>query len=201
MSFWFLENLKKNKKTMGKTFTIFFAAFGLLFAGCEDTDIELAAKAGIDAVRAVTLDDEDVKRLSARLSKQSDRNRTVAPPENRYARRLRRLTAEHGEYQGREFDFKVYLSPMVNAFAMADGTIRIYSGLMDMMDDRELLFVVGHEMGHVLEDHVKEKIRVAYASSAVRKAARKRPVAASRRQAVLSIAHYRMAAGPLAVRK
>ena len=155
---------------MGKTFTIFFAAFGLLFAGCEDTDIELATRAGIDAVRAVTLDDEDVKRLSARLSKQSDRKHTVAPPENRYARRLRRLTGEHGKYQGREFDFKVYLSPTVNAFAMADGTIRIYSGLMDMMDDRELLFVVGHEMGHVLEDHVKEKIRVAYASSAVRKA-------------------------------
>ena len=53
---------------------------------------------------------------------------------------------------------------------MADGTIRIYSGFMDMMDDKELLFVVGHEMGHVLENHVKEKIRLAYASSAVRKA-------------------------------
>ena len=155
---------------MRKTFTIFFAAFGLLFIGCEDTDLELATRAGIDAVRAVTLDDEDVRHLSARLSRQSDRQHTVAPPENRYAKRLRRLTAEQCEYRGREFEFKVYLSPTVNAFAMADGTIRIYSGLMDMMNDQELLFVVGHEMGHVIEDHVKEKIRLAYASSAVRKA-------------------------------
>jgi len=30
-----------------------------------------------------------------------------------------------------EFDFKVYLSPKVKAFAMADATIRIYSGLME----------------------------------------------------------------------
>ena len=32
---------------------------------------------------------------------------------------------------------------------MADGTIRVYSGLMDLMTDDELLFVIGHEMGHV----------------------------------------------------
>lgn len=34
-------------------------------------------------------------------------------------------------YDGYTFRYKVYLSPTVNAFAMADGTIRIYSGLMD----------------------------------------------------------------------
>jgi Zn-dependent protease with chaperone function len=28
------------------------------------------------------------------------------------------------------FDFKVYLAPTVNAFALGDGTIRVYSGLM-----------------------------------------------------------------------
>jgi putative metalloprotease len=36
---------------------------------------------------------------------------------------------------------------------MADGSIRIYSGLMEMMDEGELLFVLGHEMGHVVEKH------------------------------------------------
>jgi putative metalloprotease len=41
---------------------------------------------------------------------------------------------------------------------------------MDRMNDEELLFVIGHEMGHVVEQHIKRKIRLAYASSAVRKA-------------------------------
>ncbi|MFW6325004.1 MAG: M48 family metalloprotease [Desulfovibrionales bacterium] len=45
-----------------------------------------------------------------------------------------------------------------------------YSGLMDMMDDGGLLFVLGHEIGHVVNEDIKEKIRLAYASSAVRKA-------------------------------
>ncbi|VTR30443.1 Uncharacterized metalloprotease yggG [Serratia fonticola] len=32
---------------------------------------------------------------------------------------------------------------------MANGCIRVYSGLMDMMDDNEVEGVLGHEMGHV----------------------------------------------------
>jgi len=142
----------------------------LLLAGCEDTDIGLATQAGIEAVKAATLDDEEVQRLAAAVSAQYDRQHTVAPPGNPYAERLQRLTAPYDEYAGHTFDVKVYLSPKVNAFAMADGTIRIYSGLMDRMTDEELLFVVGHEMGHVVDDHIKKKIRLAYAGSAVRKA-------------------------------
>lgn len=52
---------------------------------------------------------------------------------------------------------------------MADGSIRLYSGLMDKMSDQELLFVLGHEMGHVIENHVMKKMRVALAGSALRK--------------------------------
>jgi putative metalloprotease len=63
----------------------------------------------------------------------------------------------------------VYLSSKVNAFALADGTIRFYSGLMDMMSDEELLFVIGHEMGHVVEEHIEKKMVLALASSALRK--------------------------------
>lgn len=42
---------------------------------------------------------------------------------------------------------------------------------MDRMRDPELLFVIGHEMGHVIEDHARKKMMVAYAASALRKGA------------------------------
>ncbi len=159
-----------NNWTLSRLLSCVLSIFCLLFAGCEDTDIGMATQAGVDALRAATLDDEDVRRLSLAVSRQSDQTHTVAPPQNPYARRLYRLVgSQHGASENR-FNFKVYLSPTVNAFAMADGSIRIYSGLMDMMDDDELLFVIGHEMGHIEEKHVKEKIRMAYAGSAVRKA-------------------------------
>jgi putative metalloprotease len=94
----------------------------------------------------------------------------VAPPDNPHVKRLEGLTGGPNQIDGYEFCFKVYLSPKVNAFAMADGTIRIYSGLMEMMTDGELVFVIGHEIGHVVGNHIKEKLRLAYAGSAVRKA-------------------------------
>jgi putative metalloprotease len=86
-----------------------------------------------------------------------------------YGQRLHRLVGATQSSDGIDYNFKVYISSTVNAFAMADGTIRIYSGLMDMFNDQELLFVVGHEMGHVKEKHIKKKIRMAYAGRAIRK--------------------------------
>ena len=100
---------------MRQALPILALILGLLLAGCEDTDIGLATQAGIEAVKAVTLDDEDVQRLAAAVSVQYDRKHTVAPPDNPYAERLQRLTAPYTEYAGHAFDFKVYLSPKVNA--------------------------------------------------------------------------------------
>ena len=32
---------------------------------------------------------------------------------------------------------------------MANGTVRVYAGLLDAMTDDEVRFVIGHEVGHV----------------------------------------------------
>ncbi len=153
---------------MKKAFIIIISCWFLLY-GCEDTSIDLATQAGLDALKAITLSDKDVKMLAVRASARSDQKNPVAGDNNPYGKRLKRLVGNGFQSDGYTFNFKVYLSKQVNAFAMADGTIRIYSGLMDMMNDEELLFVVGHEMGHVVKKHIKKKIMLAYAASAVRK--------------------------------
>jgi putative metalloprotease len=55
----------------------------------------------------------------------------------------------------------VYLNPELNAFATADGSVRVYSGLMDLLNDDELRSVLGHEMGHVVLGHAKDRTRLA----------------------------------------
>jgi putative metalloprotease len=40
---------------------------------------------------------------------------------------------------------------------------------MDMLADGELRFVIGHEMGHIVKNHIRKKIQLGYAASAVRK--------------------------------
>ena len=138
-------------------------------AGCENTDPSLATGAAADAVRAVALSDEAVRDIAVRSARESDRKHTLAAPDSAYARRLERLIGRRVHEEGLTFEVLVYVSPEVNAFAMADGTIRVYSGLMDLLDDGELRFVLGHEMGHVAKGHIRNKVRLAYAASAVRK--------------------------------
>jgi putative metalloprotease len=55
----------------------------------------------------------------------------------------------------------------VNAFATADGSVRVYSGLMDIMDDNELLAVIGHEIGHVANNDSRDAMRAAYQKEAL----------------------------------
>lgn len=143
----------------------------LLFflAGCENTDLWLATEAGIDAVTAVTLSDEAVQELARNSAAYVDGEHTLAPAGSAYAQRLERLVGGHRTEDGTTFNYRVYLDDTVNAFAMADGTIRVYSGLMDLLDDGELRFVIGHEMGHVVKEHVRRKMQLAYAASAIRK--------------------------------
>lgn len=58
----------------------------------------------------------------------------------------------------------------VNAWAMANGCVRVYSGLMDMMNDNEIEGVLGHELGHVALGHSLAEMKASYAIVAARDA-------------------------------
>ena len=59
----------------------------------------------------------------------------------------------------------------MNAFAMANGFIRVYILLMYIIFVNEVEAVIGHEMGHVALGHVKKGMQVALGTNAVRAAA------------------------------
>lgn len=125
--------------------------------------------AATDAVSAITLYDEDIKTLSRQAAEENDKQQNVASNSSQYARCIHKITTGYQQRDGYLFNFKVYLTKEINAFAMADGTVRVNNGLMDIMNDEELLFILGHEMGHVVKDHSRKKVILAYASSALRK--------------------------------
>ena len=152
---------------MLRLFVLFFCLVVIL--GCDNTDLITAADAGKDAVKAITLSDKDVLAIASRSADLSDGKNRLAPPDNSYSLRLNRIIGQKLQDGDMAFNYGVYISPEVNAFAMADGSIRIYSGLLDLLNDGELRFVIGHEMGHVMKNHIRKKIQLAYAASAVRK--------------------------------
>jgi predicted Zn-dependent protease len=56
----------------------------------------------------------------------------------------------------------------VNAFCMAGGKMAIYTGMWEKLKatDDEVAQVMGHEIGHALLSHTREKMSVAYSTSA-----------------------------------
>ncbi len=134
----------------------------LTFSGCAADDgfnKETAISLGVGVLQATTLDEKSVKQTASLASEKMDRKHKVAPDGSPYATRLRNLTQGLRNYGGQNFDFKVYLEEEVNAFAMADGTVRVYSGLMDAMPDDQVLAVICHEIGHVQLKHTYDQMK------------------------------------------
>jgi putative metalloprotease len=143
----------------------------VLSAPVHAFDLGAMISAGSDLMKSASLSDAQVKALAGESSVVMDKNNKVAPASSAYAKRLDKMVKGLDSEDGTKLNFKVYLTKDVNAFAMADGTVRVYSGLMDKMNDDEVRFVIGHEIGHVKLGHTKKAMQLAYATSAARKAA------------------------------
>ncbi len=123
------------------------------------------------AVTAVKLTDADVKKYSKEAVDWMDENNPVADPEtDPYGKRLANLVKGLENYDGLNLNYKVYLVRDVNAFATADGSVRVFAGLMDLMTDDQLMSVIGHEIGHVKNEHSLKQMKKALSVSALSQA-------------------------------
>ncbi len=146
-------------------------AFASLVLGTPASALDLGnvLKGGQGALKAATLSDSDIKELTDRACVEMDAKSKVAPAGDKYASRL--ATVMQGmptSIKDQPVNSKVYLTGSVNAWAMANGCVRVYSGLMDLMNDDELRGVIGHEEGHVALGHTRKAMQTAYATSAAR---------------------------------
>lgn len=120
------------------------------------------------ATKALTLSDREMADIVHESVVWMDKNNPVAAEDDPYAVRLRRLTAGLNSVDGIPLNFKVYKVVDVNAFACPDGSVRVFSSLMDIMNDDELLGVIGHEIGHVARHHSKKALKEELLTGAAR---------------------------------
>lgn len=157
---------------MKKTFLALLAAAfllsgcGILANGLSSLDPASLATAANTAMTALTISDEQIAELSARSVAYMDSVNKI--DKGSYDARLRRLMAKVKTVDGVPINLKVYKTSEVNAFACGDGSIRVYSGLMDAMDDSELMAVIGHEIGHVIHKDTKNAMKKTYMAYAAR---------------------------------
>ncbi|MFC0776641.1 M48 family metalloprotease [Flavobacterium sp. HJSW_4] len=148
--------------------------FGVLFATLGFTKMNAQINLGDKAIGALqkgvtsfTLSNADAAALSKEAVRKLDSANEIAGPTDGYALRLNRVFGKHTSGEGFTLNYKVYKLKEVNAFATADGSVRVYSGLMDIMDDNELLAVIGHEIGHVANNDSRDAMRAAYQKEAL----------------------------------
>ncbi|NDV58375.1 M48 family metallopeptidase [Bacteroides sp. 519] len=139
--------------------------------GGKKINVGKAVKAATETAKAITLSDADIAKICSEYMEWMDAHNPLTAPDTEYGKRLEKMVGHITEVEGMKVNFGVYEVVDVNAFACGDGSIRICAGLMDVMTDEEVMAVIGHEIGHIVNTDVKDAMKNAYLRSAAVNAA------------------------------
>ncbi|PKB17547.1 M48 family metalloprotease [Flavobacterium sp. 5] len=141
--------------------------FGISTAEAQINFSEKALGAVQKGMTGFTFSDENAAAMSKPAVDKMDTENKVALATDPYAIRLARVFGKYTKGEFYTLNYKVYLTKDINAFATADGSVRVFSGLMDVMDDNELIAVIGHEIGHVNNHDSRDAMKALYQKEAL----------------------------------
>lgn len=149
---------------------LFILLTPFLLAACGTLNTEKLLSAGVNLATSYSITDAQVASMCAEYMTYQDEQSVIAAADSPYTTRLNRLTSGIKSTDGLKLNFKVYQNEEINAFACGDGSIRVYSGLMDAMTDEEIFAVIGHEIGHLKHADTKNMMKQAYKTAALKDA-------------------------------
>ena len=150
---------------MKKLLVILAVALGM--TSCASLNQARLSQSGAKILQAMAITDNDILGYVTQSVAQLDAESQIVTSGN-YVTRLNKITKGLTNVDGTPLTFKVYKNDEVNAFACADGNVRVYTGLLDVMTDNEALGVIGHEVGHVALKHTLNAYKMSlYASAAM----------------------------------
>ena len=116
---------------------------------------DAAVAASTDAVNAAIT--AAVVDASKKITAFMDSNNTVLGNDTESAKRLNGLVKSNYSSTGNlSLNYKVYQSDEINILALSDGSIRIYSAMMDALTDDELIAVIATQIGHIENKDTQE---------------------------------------------
>ncbi len=155
-----------NKTFLRVSFLVFMATISV--DSYAQFNLRRALGGAAKVAQAATLTDKQMAEYVGEYIDSMDKNNHVLEESNPYTIRLRKLTKGLDNVDGVPLNFEVYNVTEVNAFACPDGSIRVFSSLMDIMSDDELLGIIGHEIGHIANTDSKDAYRRALLTSALK---------------------------------
>lgn len=131
-----------------------------------------AVKSASDITRATLISDKEMYEEDAEDIKKWDINQTVAKDIDQYYVDLQKIMKRIPlpEDLEVELDVKVYLNPFLYIFAKSNGAVRVNSGIIELLEDNEILFLMAHEIAHIANKDHKGSYRKAHSMYALENA-------------------------------
>jgi len=123
--------------------------------------------AASDMSKSTTVTDEEMKKIAKEDIAKMDKNNDIV--KDQYHLDLQKVMKKIPLPEGVELDVKVYWSPYLYIFSRSNGAIRVNHGVIEKLNDNELLFVMAHEVGHLLHEDFKKSYRKEHAMYAFEK--------------------------------
>jgi len=123
--------------------------------------------AAADMSKSTTVTDEEMKKIAEKDIAKMDKDNDIV--KDQYHIDLQKVMKKIPLPEGVELDVKVYWSPYLYIFSRSNGAIRVNHGIIEKLNDNELLFVMAHEVGHILHEDFKKSYRKEHAMYAFEK--------------------------------
>jgi putative metalloprotease len=119
--------------------------------------VSSAVKSASDLSRAALITDEELYKEDAKDIAKWDENQTVAKDIDQYYLDLQKIMKKIPLPTDLKvkLDTKVYMNPFLYIFSKSNGAIRVNSGIIELLDDDQILFLMAHEIAHIAnKDHI-----------------------------------------------
>lgn len=88
-----------------------------------------------------------------------DNNNTVVAEDSDYAKRLKTIVGSNfASVEGKTLDIKVYENEEANVITLNNGSIRLYSGMLDLLDDSEVKALLALQAGQISTGNVRDNL-------------------------------------------
>ena len=123
--------------------------------------------AASDMSKSTSITDEELKKIADEDIAKMDKDNDIV--KDQYHNDLQNVMKKIKLPTGVKLDVKVYWSPFLYIFSRSNGAIRVNHGIIEKLNDDELLFVMAHEIGHLLHEDFKKSYRKEHAMYAFEK--------------------------------